>query len=80
MYAENVIKEDVRGILSQHGFSADEFKITVEEGSSYAPNQIVASQVWIIMERNSIKKRYGLYRTNWPHEFETDLKQGYFNH
>lgn len=77
---EDVIKKDLKSILYRNGLSIDDFKISVKTGSSYDPTQIVASQVWITVERNSIKKRYGLYRTNWPYDFETDLKNGYFNH
>lgn len=80
MYNEkDVIKEDIKNILHRNGLSEHEFKITVENGSSYDPNQIVGIQVWITIERNTIKKRYGLYRTHWPDDFETDLKNGYFN-
>ncbi|ARG96945.1 hypothetical protein [Legionella micdadei] len=80
MYGEkDIIKEDIKNILYRDGFSSDEFKITIENGSSYDLNQIVAAQVWITIERNSKKKRYGLYRTNWPHDFVVDLKNGYFN-
>jgi hypothetical protein len=80
MYAEEVIKKEFKSILLRNGFSSDDFKIAVEKGSSYDPNQIVATQVWITIERNSIKKRYGLYRANWLYDFEMDLKNGYFNH
>lgn len=76
---ENLIKEDFQNILYRNGLSANEFKITIQNGSSYDPNQIVSTQVWITIERDSIKKRYGLYRTNWPDDFEADLKNGYFN-
>ncbi|KTC85252.1 hypothetical protein [Legionella cincinnatiensis] len=76
---ENIIKEDFQNILYRNGLSANEFKITIQNGSSYDPNQIVGTQVWITIERDSIKKRYGLYRTNWPYDFEADLKNGYFN-
>ncbi|ARB93228.1 hypothetical protein [Legionella longbeachae] len=76
---EDLIKEDFQSILYRNGLSANEFKITIQNGSSYDPNQIVGTQVWITIEKNSIKKRYGLYRTNWPDDFETDLKNGYFN-
>ncbi len=76
---EDVIKKDFQNILLRNGFSAHEFKITIKNGSSYDPKQIVSAQVWITIEKNSIKKRYGLYRTNWPDDFETDLKKGYFN-
>ncbi|VEB38522.1 Uncharacterised protein [Legionella sainthelensi] len=76
---EDLIKEDFQNILYRNGLSANEFKITIQNGSSYDPNQIVATQVWITIEKDSIKKRYGLYRTNWPDDFETDLKNGYFN-
>lgn len=76
---EDLIKEDFQSILYRNGLSANEFKITIQNGSSYDPNQIVGTQVWVTIEKNSIKKRYGLYRTNWPDDFETDLKNGYFN-
>ncbi len=76
---EDIIKEDVNSILQRHGLPSNEFKITIEIGSSYAPRQIVGSQVWITIAKSSIKKKYGLYLTNWPNEFETDLKNGYFN-
>lgn len=76
---ENIIKEDFQNILYRNGLSANEFTITIKNGSSYDPNQIVSTQVWITIERNSITKRYGLYRTNWPYDFEADLKNGYFN-
>lgn len=76
---EDIVKKDVNGIIETHGLSSKEFKITVEIGSSYAPMQIVGSQVWVTVERGSIKKKYGLYLNNWPDEFETDLKNGYFN-
>jgi hypothetical protein len=76
---EDAIKHEFIGILNRNGFSPHEFKITVVNGSGYDPNQIVGSQVWITIERTKIKKRYGLYRSNWPDEFETDLKSGYFN-
>ncbi|QEY52763.1 hypothetical protein [Legionella longbeachae] len=76
---EDLIKEDFQSILYRNGLSANEFKITIQNGSSYDPNQIVGTQVWITIEKDSIKKRYGLYRTNWPDDFETDLKNGYFN-
>ncbi|AUH70898.1 hypothetical protein [Legionella sainthelensi] len=76
---EDLIKEDFQNILYRNGLSANEFKITIQNGSSYDPNQIVGTQVWITIEKDSIKKRYGLYRTNWPDDFETDLKNGYFN-
>jgi hypothetical protein len=80
MYGEeDVVKEDVKSILRRNGFSTEEFKIIIENGTSYEPNQIVGVQVWITVEKNSIKKQYGLYRTNWPYDFETDLKNGYFN-
>ena len=80
MYDEaDIVKKDVNGIIETHGLSSNEFKITVEIGSSYAPMQIVGSQVWITVERNAIKKKYGLYLKNWPDEFEADLKNGYFN-
>ncbi|KTC82276.1 hypothetical protein Lche_0540 [Legionella cherrii] len=77
---EDVIKEDIQNILFGNGFSTHEFNITIKNGSSYDPNQIVSTQVWITIEKNSIKKQYGLYRSNWPADFETDLKNGYFNH
>ncbi|MCW8408585.1 hypothetical protein OQJ13_06310 [Legionella sp. PATHC035] len=77
---EDVIKEDIQNILFRNGVSTHEFKITIKNGSSYDPNQIVSTQVWITIEKNSIKKQYGLYRSNWPADFETDLKNGYFNH
>jgi hypothetical protein len=80
MYGEeDVIKEDFRNVLFRNGYSAKEFKITIENGSSYDPNQIVGSQVWITIEKNSIKKQYELYRSDWPNDFETDLINGYFN-
>ena len=80
MYDEaDIVKKDVNGIIETHGLSSNEFKITVEIGSSYAPMQIVGSQVWITVERNAIKKKYGLYLKNWPDEIEADLKNGYFN-
>jgi hypothetical protein len=80
MYGEeDVVKEDVKNILRRNGFSTEEFKIIIENGTSYDPNQIVGVQVWITVEKNSIKKQYGLYRTNWPYDFETDLKNGCFN-
>ena len=48
MYDEaDIVKKDVNGIIETHGLSSNEFKITVEIGSSYAPMQIVGSQVWI---------------------------------
>ncbi len=81
MYGEeNVIKEDFRTILYRNGFSSNEFRIKVENSSSYAPKQIVDTQVWITIERGDIKKRYELYRSNWPDDFESDLKMGYFNY
>lgn len=76
---ENMVKNDVNNIIQSHGLSSNEFKITVEIGSDYAPMQLVGSQVWITVEKNSVKKKYGLYLNNWPDEFETDLKNGYFN-
>jgi len=80
MYGEkDLIKEDIRSILYRNGFSADKFKITIENGSSYDPYQIVSVQIWVTIEGNSIKKRYGVYRSNWPNDFETDLKNGYYN-
>lgn len=75
---EDVIRNDFQNTLYRNGFSAQEFKITIENGSSYDPHQIVSRQVWITIERNSIQKRYGLYRSNWPEDFEMDLKNGYF--
>jgi hypothetical protein len=77
--AEDVIKKDFNSILIRNGFSANEFKLTIETGSTYDPNQIVAIQVWITIEKNAIKKKYGLYNTDWPNDFEIDLKSGYFN-
>ncbi len=80
MYGEeDVVIEDVKNILRRNGFSAEEFKIILENGTSYDPNQIIGVQVWITVEKNSIKKQYGLYRSNWAYDFETDLKNGYFN-
>ncbi len=80
MYGEeDAIKEDIRSVLNRNGYSAKEFKISIENGSSYDPNQIVGAQVWITIEKNSIKKQYELYRSDWPNDFETDLKNGYFN-
>ncbi|STY28235.1 Uncharacterised protein [Legionella wadsworthii] len=76
---EDVIKKDIQNILHRNGFSAHDFKIDVKNGTSYDPNQIVSAQVWITIVRNSIEKRYGLYRSNWPEDFEMDLKNGYFN-
>ncbi|KTD67682.1 MULTISPECIES: hypothetical protein [Legionella] len=76
---DDVIRQDVQNILLRNGFSANEFTITTKNGSSYDPSQIVSAQVWITIEKNSIKKQYGLYRSNWPNDFETDLKNGYFN-
>ncbi|KTC87456.1 MULTISPECIES: hypothetical protein [Legionella] len=80
MYGEeNVIIEDCNNILRNNGFSTDEFKITIENGTSYNPNQIVGVQVWITVEKKAIRKKYGLYRTDWPTDFEADLKNGSFN-
>lgn len=80
MYGEEkVIIEDCNNILRNNGFSTDEFKITIENGTSYNPNQIVGVQVWIIVEKKAIRKKYGLYRTDWPNDFEADLKNGSFN-
>ncbi|KTC76552.1 hypothetical protein Lbru_3265 [Legionella brunensis] len=63
MYGEeDVIKEDFRNILFRNGYSDNEFKITIKNGSSYDPNQIVGAQVWITIEKNSIKKQYELYQ------------------
>jgi hypothetical protein len=76
---ENVIKEDINKILIEYGFSPDEFKITIEKGTRYDPSQIVGVQIWITIERNTLKKKYGLYRSGWPYDFETDLRNGYFN-
>ena len=48
MYGEeDIVKEDVNGIIQRSGFSPDEFKVTVETGTSYNPSQIVGTQVWI---------------------------------
>jgi len=66
-------------ILQRNGFTSNEFKITTETGTSYNPSQIVGTQVWITIEKNSIIKKYRLYLADWPNEFETDLKNGYFN-
>ena len=77
--AENVIKGDINSVLIRNGFSASEFNITIKTGSSYDPKQIVSTQVWITIEKNSATKKYGLYRTDWPNDFETDLNNGYFN-
>lgn len=80
MYSdEDAIKEDFKNILLRNGFSTNEFEIIIKKGTSYDPNQIVGVQVWITVIRNSIKKRYELYRSNWPLDFETDLINGYFN-
>jgi hypothetical protein len=80
MYSEkDAIKNDIRTILSKFGFTMDDFKIAIENGSSYDSSQIVATQIWITIERNAVKKRYGLYRTNWPHNLEIDLKNNYFS-
>jgi hypothetical protein len=80
MYGEeDRVKEDVNDILQRNGFSPNEFKITIETGTTYNPKQIVGVQVWITVEKNSIIKKYGLYLTDWPNEFETDLKNGFFN-
>jgi hypothetical protein len=80
MYGEeDIVKEDVNNILQRNGFSSNEFKITVETGTSYNPSQIVGTQVWITIEKNSIIKKYRLYLADWPNEFETDLTNGYFN-
>lgn len=76
---EDVIKKDFNSILRRNGFSANEFKLTIETGSRYEPNQIVAIQVWITIENNGVKKKYGLYGNDWPNDFEIDLKNGYFN-
>ncbi|KTC92400.1 hypothetical protein [Fluoribacter dumoffii] len=76
---EDVIIGDFQNILLRNGYSAHEFKITIKNGSSYDPNQIVSTQVWITIEKNFIKKQYGLYRSNWPDDFERDLQKGYFN-
>ena len=63
MYGEeDVIKNDIKTILFRNGFSDNEFKITIENGSSYDPHQIVSSQVWITIEKNFVKKQYGLYQ------------------
>lgn len=80
MYGEeDIVKEDVNGIIQRSGFSPDEFKVTIETGTSYNPSQIVGTQVWITIVKNSIEKKYRLYLADWPHEFETDLKNGHFN-
>ncbi len=80
MYSgEDRIKEKFNGILQSNGFSPNEFNITIETGTRYDPNQIVGVQVWITIVKNSIKKKYGLYRAGWPNDFETDLKNGFFN-
>ena len=42
---DDVINEDVRAVLIGNGFSANEFNITIEHGSSYDPNQIVGAYV-----------------------------------
>lgn len=42
---EDVIKEDIQNILFRNGFSTHEFNITIKNGSSYDPNQIVSTQV-----------------------------------
>lgn len=42
------------------GFMLMNLKITIENGSSYDPNQIVGAQVWITIEKSSIKKQYEL--------------------
>ncbi|QMT59080.1 hypothetical protein [Legionella sp. PC997] len=76
---EEVITKDFQSILLRNGFSTQEFKITIKNGSSYDPNQIVSTQVWITIEKDFIQKKYGLYRTNWPYDFESDLNNGYFN-
>ena len=76
---EDIVKEDVNNIIQRSGFSPNEFKITVETGTSYNPKQIVGTQVWITIVKNSIEKKYELYLANWPSEFEADLKNGYFN-
>lgn len=53
---EEIVKNDVNNIIQTHGLSSNEFKITVEIGSDYAPMQLVGSQVWVTVERNSVKK------------------------
>ena len=46
MYGEeDIVKEDVNNILQRNGFSSNDFKITIETGTSYNPSQIVGTQV-----------------------------------
>lgn len=80
MYDEkDRIKEDVNNIIQGCGFSPNEFKITVETGITCEPTQIIGTQVWITIVKNTIEKKYGLYLDDWPNELETDLKNGYFS-
>ena len=57
---DDLIKEDINNVLGVSGFSPNEFKITIETGTSYEPHQIVATQVWITIEKSSKTKKYGL--------------------